>query len=97
MTDYPPAKQATPADTLESQIMDSSFPKNDREWWAQREIERLRKIIIAARNLSDCLEGGFVVCENCGEQESTTDIDGAKELRVALGIEPDLTLDDNPF
>jgi len=28
--------------TLEQQIMDSCIAKNDAEWWAMREIERLR-------------------------------------------------------
>lgn len=34
--------QATPAATLEQQIMNPNFPKNEREWWAADEIERLR-------------------------------------------------------
>lgn len=36
------AYQATPNATLEQQIMDSNIPKNEREWWAHKEIERLR-------------------------------------------------------
>ena len=36
------AKQATSAATLEQQIMDPNVSKNEREWWAAREIERLR-------------------------------------------------------
>ena len=36
------AYQATPAATLEQQIMDPCIPKNDREQWAAREIARLR-------------------------------------------------------
>jgi len=39
MTD---AKQATPAAALEQQICSAVEPKNEREWWAHREIERLR-------------------------------------------------------
>ena len=34
--------QATPADELERQILDSREPKNEREWWASREIAALR-------------------------------------------------------
>ena len=35
-------KVPTPQDSLESQIMDPNFPKNEREWWASEEITRLR-------------------------------------------------------
>lgn len=36
------AGQATDRAELERQIMDPNVPKNEREWWAAREIERLR-------------------------------------------------------
>lgn len=36
------AKQATPPDELEWQICSAMEPKNEREWWAYHEIERLR-------------------------------------------------------
>lgn len=36
-----PFKSASPAD-LERQILDPNVAKNEREWWAAREIERLR-------------------------------------------------------
>lgn len=36
------AKQATPAEELERQIISANVPKNEREWWASHEIERLR-------------------------------------------------------
>lgn len=35
------AHQATPAATLEQQIMDPNFPKNEREWWAAARIQQL--------------------------------------------------------
>lgn len=34
--------EATPRSELERQIMDHNIPKNEREWWAAAEIERLR-------------------------------------------------------
>jgi 7-keto-8-aminopelargonate synthetase-like enzyme len=37
------AYQATTAATLEQHITDVNIPKNEAEWWAQKEIERLRK------------------------------------------------------
>jgi hypothetical protein len=52
------------------------------------EIERLRKIEKAARNVAETLNGGFVVCQRCGEQETTTDLDYAPELYAALGPKP---------
>jgi hypothetical protein len=48
------------------------------------EIDRLREIEVAARNVANTLKGGFIVCENCGEQEDTTGIDYARELYDAL-------------
>lgn len=36
---------STPKEELERQIMDSTLPKNEREWWAKREIERLRSAL----------------------------------------------------
>ena len=38
---YPQAKARDKA-TLEQQIMDAGIAKNDAEWWAMSEIERLR-------------------------------------------------------
>ena len=58
----------------------------------------LLRIEQAAINLSTGLQGGFIRCENCGDQESTHDIDDAKELRIALGHEADLSkIDEKPF
>lgn len=51
------------------------------------EIERLLKIEKAARNVAETLNGGFVVCQACGEQEATTDLDFARELYQALGVQ----------
>jgi hypothetical protein len=42
MSDAEKAYQATPASTLEEQIMNPCIAKNEREWWAATEIERLR-------------------------------------------------------
>ena len=37
--DIDDGKEATPCNVLREQIMDSRIPKNEREWWAKREIE----------------------------------------------------------
>ena len=42
-------KVPTPQDSLESQIMDPNFPKNEREWWAAEEITRLRAEVEALK------------------------------------------------
>ena len=42
-------KVPTPQDSLESQIMDPNFPKNEREWWASEEITRLRAEVEALK------------------------------------------------
>jgi hypothetical protein len=51
-----------------------------------QEIERLRKIEDAARKVAITLNGGFIRCSTCGDQETTTDIDFADELYAALGM-----------
>ena len=56
---------------------------------AADEIERLRKIETASRNVANTLNGGFVRCETCGSQETTTDTDFAYDLYAVLGIQPE--------
>lgn len=45
--------QATPSADLRQQIMDSRVPKNEREWWASRTIEKLETELAAARSERD--------------------------------------------
>lgn len=40
--------QATAPSDLEQQIMNPSVAKNEREWWAAREIEKLRHRVMSA-------------------------------------------------
>jgi hypothetical protein len=42
MSDDKKPFQATPAATLEQHVMDARIEKSEAEWWASREIERLR-------------------------------------------------------
>jgi hypothetical protein len=37
---------ATDPKELERQIMDPNVPKNEREWWAAREIEKLQDLLL---------------------------------------------------
>jgi len=37
--------EATPFAELERQMLDTNFPKNEREWWSWREINNLRDTI----------------------------------------------------
>ena len=39
------AGQATSRVDLERRIMDPNIPKNEGEWWASREVERLRELV----------------------------------------------------
>ena len=50
MSDAEKAYQATPASTLEEEIINPCIAKNEREWWAAAEIERLRA---ALREIED--------------------------------------------
>ena len=65
---------ATPEADLEQHIMDSRIPKSEAEWWAKREIERLRSTLNQAlgiivefgdlngfRNMSDAELGKAVI------------------------------------
>jgi 5-formaminoimidazole-4-carboxamide-1-beta-D-ribofuranosyl 5'-monophosphate synthetase len=45
------AHQTTPKEELERQMLSYSVPKNEREWWACREIEELRKRIASVQRL----------------------------------------------
>ena len=49
----PPDKpcQATPAGDLRQQILDSRVPKNEREWWASRTIEKLERELAETERL----------------------------------------------
>jgi hypothetical protein len=42
MSDDKKPFQSTPAATLEQHVMDARIAKSEAEWWASREIERLR-------------------------------------------------------
>jgi len=53
MSDAEKAYQATPASTLEEEIMNPCIAKNEREWWAAAEIERLNDIIQNMRYAED--------------------------------------------
>ena len=49
----------------------------------QSEIE-LAEVLKQARNVFVTFDGGFVICEHCGEQESMTDCDFVQALGHAL-------------
>lgn len=57
---------ATPAATLEAQVMSESVPKSEREWWAKSEIERLRKLELENINLMRTI--GYI-CVECGDND----------------------------
>jgi hypothetical protein len=57
MIDEKKAQQATPAADLETQIMSHCVPKSEREWWAQREIDRLRRQLTTLQAEKQRLEG----------------------------------------
>ena len=47
--------QATPSATLEQQIMDPNFPKNEREWWAADRIAQLEAALLELLEADDNL------------------------------------------
>ena len=58
MIDEDKAYQATPAATLEEQITNPCIAKNEREWWAHHEIERLQTAL-NARCPVDAMDRGM--------------------------------------
>ena len=56
--------EATPDHVLRTQVMDSRIPKNEREWWAKREIEsqqaRIEALEKAARGVVEARGIGFM-------------------------------------
>jgi hypothetical protein len=46
MSDDAKCYAATPAKTIEQHIMDPNIAKNEAEWWAYHEIEKLRSALI---------------------------------------------------
>ena len=65
--------QATPREELLHQLLDSRVPKNEREWCAAREIERLREGIEEALMHLDT--------NYCIDEHSMRDSDAAAALR----------------
>jgi hypothetical protein len=58
--------QATPAGDLRQQILDSRVPKNEREWWASREIEKLERALAAEREKVRVLREALDEAQSCG-------------------------------
>lgn len=101
MIDEDKAYQATPAATLEEQITNPCIAKNEREWWAHHEIERLQTAL-NARCPVDAMDRGMspveaavyhVWGERCPDFEpecltckAWAEYDEIERLRAALHI-----------
>lgn len=75
------AKNATPRAELERRLMSPNEPKTELEWFARREIERLRAVGRYARHGAGCQKSGHNPC-TCGWDTLYDDIasaDAAKE------------------
>jgi len=93
MSDATKCYAATPAATLEQHITASNVAKNDAEWWAHREIKRLREENARLRDL--LAEGdaalSWVLLEGIDEAYPTTCpveyariVDAAKAIAAAI-------------
>lgn len=80
MTDNKTPCQATPAATLREQIMDSRIPKNEREWWAARTIEKLERELAEARKMLYRLARPFFPSEGATIQDENTRLRAEIEL-----------------
>lgn len=74
------AVMPTPDSILEHQIMSSTVPKNEREHWAAREIERLREALLASPEP----EGGAEVLPDCMMPDGADPCIGYQQLRASL-------------
>ena len=87
--------QATPAGDLRQQIIDSRVPKNEREWWASREIEKLERELTAARSERDLaitrvaciLWSGAIDKHTCGDVQKWADYYIAELTRLRAEVE----------
>ena len=75
--------QATLSVDLRQQIMDSRVPKNEREWWASRMIEKLERELAAERAkvrvLRDACES---ICEEWGRNHDTNPIGAGQKMET---------------
>jgi hypothetical protein len=87
MSDAEKAYQATPASTLEEQIMNPCIAKNEREWWAAAEIERLRdeveRLRAALEPFANALKGNW---SHQGDSMKIVAGPHANDLRLELTL-----------
>jgi len=87
--------QATPAGDLRQQIIDSRVPKNEREWWASREIEKLERELAAAKaerdlnitRVASILWSGAIDKRTCGDVQQWADDYTAELTRLRADLE----------
>jgi hypothetical protein len=80
MSDNKTPCQATPAATLRGQIMDSRIPKNEREWWAARTIEKLERELAEASKMLYRLARPFFPSEGATIEDENTRLRAEIEL-----------------
>jgi len=80
MSDNKTPCQATPAATLREQIMDSRIPKNEREWWAARTIEKLERELAEASKMLYRLARPFFPSEGATIEDENTRLRAEIEL-----------------
>ena len=86
--------QATPDGELRRQILSHFVPKNEREWWAARAIERLEFELNAAndriKRLEDACDEAIAFCELLTPVAQTPNTPElvAKNLRKAKEAKP---------
>ena len=78
--DIDDGKEATPCNVLREQIMDSRIPKNEREWWAKREIESQQARIEALEKAAKA------VCVSLAWVDKHTDFEGADALGIMAAL-----------
>ena len=75
--------------------MDSRVPKNEREWWASREIEKLERELVEARSERDLaitrvaciLWSGAIDKHTCGDVQKWADYYTAELTRLRADLE----------
>ena len=78
--------QATPSADLRQQIMDSRVPKNEREWWAQRTIEKLETELASMKARAEKAEAKIITARLALSRIANSDYRGNRSTESQIAF-----------